>query len=350
MTAGSVGASAAPRIPAAVQEKSKSQCAANAMTPAVPNVPSTPRVTIGPAEARKRRQPTCIPPSKRIRIRQITPIRSTSRIETCSASPGKTSDASAATRRKIAGPGTGNRSVSFVAASASRNPEETIRTIAPKLSTSFTERPPLYRCCREGLLVAGMSYPSGRSSRCRPDFPAHLRRTVHDRRAGRILGDEGDTLGAWRGRRSSSSRQRSARRWRRSWPSSKAPKRAAAIEAIKTARSFGDLSENFEYHAAKNDQGLLEARIRKLRHRLHHAVTVEHDTDEHVGVGSIVRIEDENGDAMEVEISSVGGVSPDSPLGGALMGATVGDVVDVPAPRGVVEGDGRRHPARLAGR
>jgi len=41
------------------------------------------------------------------------------------------------------------------------------------------------------------------------------------------------------------------------------PRRAAAIEAIATARSFGDLSENFEYHAAKNEQGLLEARIAK---------------------------------------------------------------------------------------
>ena len=47
-----------------------------------------------------------------------------------------------------------------------------------------------------------------------------------------------------------------------------------------------------------------------------------------------VEIEDETGAVMEVEISSVGGVSPDSPLGSALMGATVGDVVDVAAPRG----------------
>jgi len=112
------------------------------------------------------------------------------------------------------------------------------------------------------------------------------------------------------------------------------PRRAAAVEAIATARAFGDLSENFEYHAAKNDQGMLEARIRKLRHRLQHAVTVEHDHDENVGVGSIVEFEDEHGERMEVEISSVGGVSPDSPLGGALMGAAVGDAVDVPAPRG----------------
>jgi transcription elongation factor GreA len=112
------------------------------------------------------------------------------------------------------------------------------------------------------------------------------------------------------------------------------PKRAAAIEAIATARSFGDLSENFEYHAAKNEQGLLESRIKKLRGRLAHAVVVEHDHDEHVGVGSIVEIADEDGETMEVEISAVGGVGPGSPLGRALMGAVVGGVVEVEAPRG----------------
>jgi transcription elongation factor GreA len=112
------------------------------------------------------------------------------------------------------------------------------------------------------------------------------------------------------------------------------PKRREIIEAIARAREFGDIAENFEYHAAKNEQGLLEARITKLKDRLHHAVTVEHDTDEHVGVGSIVEIEDEEGEAMEVQIAGVGGVAPDSPLGSALMGAGVGDVVDVDAPSG----------------
>lgn len=112
------------------------------------------------------------------------------------------------------------------------------------------------------------------------------------------------------------------------------PKRAAIVDAIKTARSFGDIAENFEYHAAKNEQGLLEARIAKLRERLHNSVVVEHDTDEHVGVGSLVEIADEDGDTMEIEISAVGGVGPESPLGKALMGAGVGDVVEVQAPRG----------------
>jgi transcription elongation factor GreA len=112
------------------------------------------------------------------------------------------------------------------------------------------------------------------------------------------------------------------------------PRRAAAIEAIATARSFGDLSENFEYHAAKNEQGLLEARITKLRDRIRTARVVDHDTDDHVGPGSIVEIADEHGDVMEVTISAVGGVSSDSPLGAALMGSAVGDVVAVEAPRG----------------
>jgi len=114
------------------------------------------------------------------------------------------------------------------------------------------------------------------------------------------------------------------------------PRRAAAVEAIKTARGFGDLSENFEYHAAKNDQGLLEMRIRVLRDRLSRAVLVDEQptADGRVGVGSTVELEDEQGARMELEISSVGGVSPDSPAGRALIGAKVGDEVEIAAPSG----------------
>ena len=115
------------------------------------------------------------------------------------------------------------------------------------------------------------------------------------------------------------------------------PKRAEVVQAIATARSFGDLSENFEYHAAKNEQGLLEARIRTLRYRLSHAVLVDEEAaaaSGKVSVGSTVEIEDEAGERMVVEISSVGGVSPVSPLGKALIGAAVGDRVHVEAPKG----------------
>lgn len=115
------------------------------------------------------------------------------------------------------------------------------------------------------------------------------------------------------------------------------PRRTEVVQAIKVAREHGDLSENFEYHAAKNEQGLLEARIRTLRARLENAEIVEDTGSGSVTVGSLVEIEDEAGSRMEVEISGVGGagaVSPDSPLGSALLGASEGDTVDVQAPRG----------------
>src|SRR5437667_9213065 len=115
------------------------------------------------------------------------------------------------------------------------------------------------------------------------------------------------------------------------------PRRAEAVEAIAKARSFGDLSENFEYHAAKNEQGLLERRITILRDRLDRAVVVDTEAAVQGGVvvvGSRVEIEDEQGERLEVEISSVGGVSPDSPVGRALLGRKVGDEVDIEAPSG----------------
>src|SRR5215218_4503854 len=81
------------------------------------------------------------------------------------------------------------------------------------------------------------------------------------------------------------------------------PKRAEVVRAIATARGFGDLSENFEYHAAKNEQGLLEHRIRSIRDRLGRAVLVEKEqsASDKVGVGSTVEIEDEKGERMSFE-------------------------------------------------
>jgi transcription elongation factor GreA len=114
------------------------------------------------------------------------------------------------------------------------------------------------------------------------------------------------------------------------------PRRAAVVEAIATARGFGDLSENFEYHAAKNEQGLLEHRIRQLKDRLDRSVVVDGTSAPSgtIGVGSKAEIEDDRGERMSVEISSVGGVSPDSPLGRALLGSKAGDEVEVHAPKG----------------
>ena len=115
------------------------------------------------------------------------------------------------------------------------------------------------------------------------------------------------------------------------------PRREEVVAAIKKAREFGDLSENFEYHAAKNEQGLLEARIRSLRARLDGAEIVEDAAGDAVGVGSVVDVRDEQGETMTIEVSAVGGagtVSPTSPLGSALLGRKIGDVVEVQAPRG----------------
>jgi transcription elongation factor GreA len=105
--------------------------------------------------------------------------------------------------------------------------------------------------------------------------------------------------------------------------------RADVVQAIAAARAFGDLSENFEYHAAKTEQGLLERRIDR-------AVLVEEPTasSETIGIGSRVDLEDEHGDRMEIVISSVGGVSPDSPAGRALLGRKAGDEVEIDAPTG----------------
>ncbi|HUJ56488.1 MAG TPA: transcription elongation factor GreA [Gaiellaceae bacterium] len=115
------------------------------------------------------------------------------------------------------------------------------------------------------------------------------------------------------------------------------PKRREIVEAIATARGHGDLSENFEYHAAKNEQGLLERRITILRHRLHNATVVDEAAAAASGVvtvGSRVELERDDGERLEVEITSVGGVSPDSPVGQALLGKAPGDEIEVEAPRG----------------
>lgn len=115
------------------------------------------------------------------------------------------------------------------------------------------------------------------------------------------------------------------------------PVRARIVEAIATARGHGDLSENFAYHDAKDEQGLLERRITILRDRIENAEILDETAvaaSDSVTVGSTVVIEGEDGQRMELQISSVGGVSPEAPLGKALLGKKVGDVVDVDAPRG----------------
>jgi transcription elongation factor GreA len=113
------------------------------------------------------------------------------------------------------------------------------------------------------------------------------------------------------------------------------------VARIAEARSHGDLKENSEYDTAKNDQGLMEARIRQLQHTIDHAEVLEVGDSDFVMVGSVATVIDDDGDEMEFFIAAsenkVPGLllaSPDSPLGAALLGARAGDDVGYDAPGG----------------
>jgi len=119
-------------------------------------------------------------------------------------------------------------------------------------------------------------------------------------------------------------------------------KRPRIVAAIKAAREEGDLSENAEYHAAKDEQGHLEARIRMLEDLLANAEVVEAPPGDKVAVGSQVRFRD-TGSGEEKDITLVhrleasmdeGKLSAESPVGRALMGASAGDTVKFETPKG----------------
>ena len=124
----------------------------------------------------------------------------------------------------------------------------------------------------------------------------------------------------------------------------KTTKRKEITEAIKLALSFGDLSENSEYTEAKDEQGKVESRIVELEEMLKN-VKVISDSDVHtdsVNVGASVRLLDVNKN-REVVYTIVGSTEADamngkisdrSPIGSALIGATVGSVVTVAVPVG----------------
>jgi len=112
-------------------------------------------------------------------------------------------------------------------------------------------------------------------------------------------------------------------------------------DRIAEARSHGDLRENADYDAAKNDQGLMEARIRKLEHLINTAEVREVEDTGKVEVGSVVTVVDSDGDRLEYFVApqenKVTGLllaSPESPLGSALLGRSVGDEVEYQAPAG----------------
>jgi transcription elongation factor GreA len=113
------------------------------------------------------------------------------------------------------------------------------------------------------------------------------------------------------------------------------------VKRIAEARSHGDLKENSEYDSAKNDQGLMEARIRQLAHLIQNAKIIEADDSGTITVGTIATVTDEDGDELEFFVAPAENklpglllASPDSPLGAALMGRRPGDTVTYDAPGG----------------
>lgn len=126
----------------------------------------------------------------------------------------------------------------------------------------------------------------------------------------------------------------------------KVVKRKEIAQKIKEARAQGDLSENAEYDAAKEEQGKIESRIAELDNILKNVEVVDEDEVDisTISVGCKVRLYDIEFDE-EVEYSIVGIVEADplsnklsdeSPVGNALIGAKAGDTVEVPTPGGLV--------------
>jgi len=123
-------------------------------------------------------------------------------------------------------------------------------------------------------------------------------------------------------------------------------RRAEVSEHLKEAKSYGDLSENAEYDAAKNEQAEVEDRINRLEYMLRNAKIVADDelTGEHVNLGLGVKVKDKkNGEVYTYYVVGVTEADPfndkisnESPVGKALLGKAVGDTVEVETEAGVL--------------
>lgn len=123
----------------------------------------------------------------------------------------------------------------------------------------------------------------------------------------------------------------------------KTVERPLVIEAIEVARGHGDLSENAEYHAAKERQGQVEAQIADIDDRLSRAMVIDPTTlsGDKVVFGATVHLKDEDDKPVTYQIvgqteadARIGRISYNSPLGRALIGRTIGEEVEVTTPSG----------------
>lgn len=122
----------------------------------------------------------------------------------------------------------------------------------------------------------------------------------------------------------------------------KTVRRKEVTEKIKVARGFGDLSENSEYDAAKEEQAFVESRINELEHILKHADVIDTSklTLEKIEVGVHVQLENERGGLVEYDITGItsdplnGQISMGSPVSKGLLGNKVGETVEIVLPNG----------------
>lgn len=123
-------------------------------------------------------------------------------------------------------------------------------------------------------------------------------------------------------------------------------KRPDNIQSIKEARALGDLSENADYDAARNEQAEIEGRIKKLEGILENVTIIDEVSTDKVGLGNVVKISYVDDPADQDEYKIVGSqeadpfeskISNESPIAQALMGHKVGEVVSVESPNGVYE-------------
>ncbi|MBA2312374.1 MAG: transcription elongation factor GreA [Actinobacteria bacterium] len=120
--------------------------------------------------------------------------------------------------------------------------------------------------------------------------------------------------------------------------------REQIINDIATARAHGDLSENAEYHAAKDQQGLQEARVRQIRQMLENAEIIHADDDGIVKPGTLVTLAYAGDDEPETYFLGLREekrgdydvLTPDSPLGRAIVGRSAGESVDAKVPAGAL--------------
>ena len=117
-------------------------------------------------------------------------------------------------------------------------------------------------------------------------------------------------------------------------------RRSVIVKRVATAREEGDLSENFAYHDARRELGLLDGRVQTIEAMLRNAKVMETTVGDVVGLGSTVTVRDEFGEStyaivgpVEADVAA-GRISMVSPLGAALMGRTAGDAVSFSSPGG----------------